>query len=87
MHSFSSHVVRKINHNNFFFLKEILSSVQLMYLESYKTSLASERQAELQERINAAIKEEDERFPVKRNVTPLIKIRYMYCTCLRTIRF
>lgn len=46
-----------------------------MYLESYRQSLIAERQAELQERIRAAIEEAGNAVP-ERQVTPLLKVRY-----------
>ena len=56
-------------------MQEVLNATQLMYLESYRQGLVAERQAELQERIRAAIEEAGKAVP-ERQVTPLMKVRY-----------
>lgn len=55
-------------------MQEVLSTTQLMYLESYQEGLVSQRQAELHERIQTAIREASDVVP-ERTVTPLKKIR------------
>lgn len=55
--------------------QEILSQTQMILLESYRQSLVSRRQEELQSRMRDAVKEAEEQLPPDRKVVPLLRMR------------
>lgn len=56
--------------------QELLSDTQLVYLESYKLSVETDRQTELQRRMKVAIQEAEDTIPPQREVIPLLRLRW-----------
>ena len=59
-------------------LQEALSSMQLALLESYHQSLVESRRTELRQRVEEAVRQEEEggRLPLPHTSTPLLRVRW-----------
>ena len=57
--------------------QEALSSMQVAMLESYHQLLREKRQTELRQRVEEAVREEEERgrLPLPHTSTPLLRVR------------
>jgi len=58
-------------------IKELLTQTQHTFLESYRLSLQSQRQSELEKRVRQAIEEAEHELPPPRNVVPLLRARWI----------
>ena len=61
-------------------MQELLTPTQHTFLESYRLSLQSQRQSELEKRVRQAIEEAEDELPPPRNVVPLLRARWIIGT-------